>query len=169
MWAVATCITGARGSCGMWSSETYALFIRGVKIASHIKDRLKRQLLDGDMQTHLMDKENWSRQVFDSINWRSYGTALKRLPRSRQTAVAKERRNLWYTGEKHKKILWWKETLLHVWRCARILVTYLCKLTHNIFMDQSEESNESMKDTTILLDIDRKSNKSLRNTPAQKR
>jgi uncharacterized protein YozE (UPF0346 family) len=30
-------ITGARGSCGMWYSETFALFIRGVKITSHIK------------------------------------------------------------------------------------------------------------------------------------
>jgi uncharacterized protein YozE (UPF0346 family) len=81
--------TGTRGSCGMWSSETFALFIKGVKITSHMKERLTHQLLDWDMQTHLMEKENWTRQIFDSINWRSYGTAFKRLPQSRQLAVAR--------------------------------------------------------------------------------
>jgi hypothetical protein len=101
--AAATDITGARGSCAMWSSETCALFIRGVKIMSHMKERLTHQLLDGDMQIYLMDKENWSRQDFDSINWRGYVTAFKRLPRSRQTAVAKACHNLWHTGEKHKQ------------------------------------------------------------------
>jgi hypothetical protein len=49
-----------------------------------------------------MDKENWSLQDFDSINWSGYGTAFKLLPRSRQTVVAKACHNLWHTGEKHK-------------------------------------------------------------------
>jgi hypothetical protein len=101
--AAATGTTGARGSCGMWSSETCALFIRVVKITSHMKERLTRRLLDGYMGIYPMDKENWSRQDFDSINWRGYGTAFKRLPRSRQTAVAKACHNLWHTGEKHKQ------------------------------------------------------------------
>jgi hypothetical protein len=101
--AAATGITGARGYCAMWSSETCALFIRGVKIMSHMKEILTRQLLDKDMQISLMEKENWSRQDFDSINWRGCGTAFKRLPHSRQTAVAKACHNLWYTGGKHKQ------------------------------------------------------------------
>jgi hypothetical protein len=37
--AGATGTTGARGSCGMWSSEICALFIRGMKITSHMKER----------------------------------------------------------------------------------------------------------------------------------
>jgi hypothetical protein len=73
-------------------------FIRGARITSHMKEILTSRLLDGDMQIYLMDKENWSRQDFDSINWRGYGTAFKRLPRSRQTAVAKASHNLWHTG-----------------------------------------------------------------------
>jgi hypothetical protein len=56
--AAATGITGTRGSCGMWSSEKCALFNRGVKITSHVKERLSRQLLDGDMEIYLIDKEN---------------------------------------------------------------------------------------------------------------
>jgi hypothetical protein len=101
--AAATGIMGERGSCGMWSSKTCALFIRGVKITRHMKERLTRQLLDGYMQTYLMEKDNWSRQILDSINWRSNGTAFKRLPRSRQTAVAKACHNLWHSGKKHKQ------------------------------------------------------------------
>jgi uncharacterized protein YozE (UPF0346 family) len=96
--AATTGITGARGSCGMWPSETCALFIMGVKITSHMKERLTQHILDGDMQKYLMAKENWTRQVFDSINWRRYGTEFKLLPCSRQTAVAKGCHNLWHTG-----------------------------------------------------------------------
>jgi hypothetical protein len=40
----------------MWTSETCALFIRGVKITSHMKERLIQQLLDGDLQKYLMIK-----------------------------------------------------------------------------------------------------------------
>jgi ribonuclease HI len=96
--AAATGNMGARGSCAMWLSETCTLFTRCVKITSHMKERLTRQLLDGDMQTYLMDKESWSRQDFDSVNWRGYGTAFKRPPCSRQTAMAKVCYRLWHTG-----------------------------------------------------------------------
>jgi hypothetical protein len=92
--AAATGNTGARGSCGMCSSETCALFIRGVKITSHMKETLTHQLLDGDMRKYLMDKDNWTQQILDSINWRSYGTAFKLLPRSRKMAVSKACHNL---------------------------------------------------------------------------
>jgi hypothetical protein len=50
-----------------------------------------------------MEKENWFRQIFDSINWKSYRTAFKGLPHSRQTAVDKACHNLWHNGEKHKQ------------------------------------------------------------------
>jgi hypothetical protein len=59
--ASATGILDARGSCGMWLSETCALFIRGVKIMSHMKACLTQQLLDGDMKEYLMTKENRTR------------------------------------------------------------------------------------------------------------
>jgi hypothetical protein len=87
----------------MWPSETCTLFIRGVKITSDMKERLTHHLLDGEMQEYLMAKENWARQVFDSINWRSYGTAFKHLPCSRQTDVAKACHNLWHTGGGHNQ------------------------------------------------------------------
>jgi hypothetical protein len=68
--AAETSITGGK-KVSMWSSETCALFIRGVKITSHTKERLTQQLIDRDMQKYLMAEENWTRQFFDSINLRS--------------------------------------------------------------------------------------------------
>jgi hypothetical protein len=97
-------VSWVRGSCGMWRSETCALFIRGVKITGHMKECLTQQLLDGDMQECLMTKDNSTRQVFDSIQWRSYGAAFKRLPRSWQTVVAKACHNLWHAGENAQSI-----------------------------------------------------------------
>jgi hypothetical protein len=38
-----------RSSAGLWDSETCALFIRGSKITSRMKERLTQQLLDGDL------------------------------------------------------------------------------------------------------------------------
>jgi hypothetical protein len=68
-----------------------------------MKEILAQQLLDGDMQNYLRAKENWTRQVFDNSNWRSYSMAFKRLPRSRKTAGAKACHNLWHTWGKRKQ------------------------------------------------------------------
>jgi hypothetical protein len=78
-------------------------------------------------------------------------------------------------GGRTHTILWRSETLLHVWRCARRLATHYHlqvtwrKPTQNRIMHQIEEINESLEDTSILLDSDIKRNKSLHSTPAQKR
>jgi hypothetical protein len=40
----------ARSSAGLWDSETCALFIRGSKITSRMKERLTQQLLDADLR-----------------------------------------------------------------------------------------------------------------------
>jgi hypothetical protein len=101
--AAATGITGTRGSCGMRPSETCVLFIRDVKVKKRMKEILTQQLIDGDIQKYLMAKEKWTRKVLDSINWKSYGTAFKRLPRSRQTTVTKACHNLWHTGGRYKQ------------------------------------------------------------------
>jgi hypothetical protein len=48
---------GATPNCSMWPSVMCALFIRGVKVTSNSKERLTRQLLDGDIQEYIMQKE----------------------------------------------------------------------------------------------------------------
>jgi hypothetical protein len=45
---------GARPNCGLWSSERFALFIRGVKVTGNWKERLTQQLLDGDLHEYIM-------------------------------------------------------------------------------------------------------------------
>jgi hypothetical protein len=43
----------AMSSAGLWDSETCALFIRGSKIMSRMKERLTQQLLDADLRAYL--------------------------------------------------------------------------------------------------------------------
>jgi ribosomal protein L37AE/L43A len=58
----------ARSSAGLWECETCALFIRGRKITSRMKEILTQQLLDGDLRSYLEKKEHWSAQHFESID-----------------------------------------------------------------------------------------------------
>jgi hypothetical protein len=61
----------ARSYAGLWDSETCALFIRGSKITSRMKERLTQHLLDGDLRASLENKEHWSAQHFESIEWKN--------------------------------------------------------------------------------------------------
>jgi hypothetical protein len=62
----------ASSSAGLWDSETCDLFIRGSKITSRMKERLTEQLLDADLRAYLENKELWSAQQFESIDWKNY-------------------------------------------------------------------------------------------------
>jgi hypothetical protein len=93
----------AMSSAGLWDSETCALLIRGSKITSRMKERLTQQLLDGDLRSYLEKKEHWSAHHFESIDWKNYSSAFKRLSKGRQTAVAKATHNIWHTGNRHQQ------------------------------------------------------------------
>jgi hypothetical protein len=80
---------GDRPYCGLWPSERCALFITGVKVTSNWKERLIQQLLDGDLQEYLMQKEQWTTHSFYNIRGKRNETALKRKSKARQ---AKQRR-----------------------------------------------------------------------------
>jgi hypothetical protein len=93
----------ARSTAGIWDSEACDLFIRGSKIMSRMKERVKQQLLDADLRAYLEKKELWSAQQFESIDWTNYLSAFKRLSKGRQTAVVKATHNLWHTGTRHQQ------------------------------------------------------------------
>jgi ribonuclease HI len=67
----------ARPNCGLWQSERCALFIRGVKVTSNWKERSTQQLLDGDLQEYLMEKEQWTTHAFNNICWKRQETVLE--------------------------------------------------------------------------------------------
>jgi hypothetical protein len=92
-----------RFSTYLWESETCALFTRGSKIASRTKETLTQQLLDGDLRSFLLEKQHWNSQHFESIDWKKYSTAYKRLSKGRKTAVAQATHNLWHTGTRHQQ------------------------------------------------------------------
>jgi ribonuclease HI len=58
---------GVMPNCGLWPNERCALFIRRVKITSNWTERLTQQLLDGDLQEYLMEKEQWTTHSFNNI------------------------------------------------------------------------------------------------------
>jgi hypothetical protein len=48
-----------------------------------------------------MEKEQWNEGTFDNICWKLQKVALKRMPKTRQMAIAKLVHNLAFTGEIH--------------------------------------------------------------------
>lgn len=73
---------GARPNCGLWQSERCALFIQGLTLTSNWKESLTQQLLDGDLQEYLMEKEQWTTHAFNNIWWKRQETALKRVSKA---------------------------------------------------------------------------------------
>jgi hypothetical protein len=77
------------------------LFIKGDKVTRKMKTKIVSQLHDKDMRKYLTEREVWTENQFDEIDWTSYETAFKRMGRSRQKAIAKVCHSMWYTGVKH--------------------------------------------------------------------
>jgi hypothetical protein len=59
-----------------------------------MKERLIQQLLDGYLRSYPEYKEHWNAQHFESIDWKNYSFAFKRLSKRRQTEVAKVTHNI---------------------------------------------------------------------------
>jgi hypothetical protein len=78
-----------RGNCTQRELEVCALFIMGIKITRKIKEQLQSQVHDKSMRKYLIQQETWMRRQFEGIDWTSYGTACKRMERSRQTEIVK--------------------------------------------------------------------------------
>jgi hypothetical protein len=91
----------ARPNCPHWDIEAASLFIQGSKVTSDMKNQLTSQMHDDNMRSFLMQKESWSSQIFDAINWNSSERALRRLSKNRQMNVIKLCHNYWHTGSRH--------------------------------------------------------------------
>jgi hypothetical protein len=93
----------ARGNCALREPGVCQLFITGSKIASNMKSQLQSQVQNTSMRKYLTQREIWTDQQFEGIDWTSYGTAFRRMGRSRQTAIAKAYNNLCHTSMKHNQ------------------------------------------------------------------
>jgi hypothetical protein len=76
------------------------LVIKGDKVTSKMKTQMESQLHDKDMRKYLAEREVWTENQFDEIDWMSYETAFKGMGQSRQTSIAKVCHNMWHTGVK---------------------------------------------------------------------
>jgi hypothetical protein len=92
---------GARPSCPHWDLEVWSLFIKGDKVTSKMKTQMAGQLHDKDLRKYVIEREIWTENQFDEIDWMSYETAFKRVGQSRKTSIAKVWHNMWHTGVKH--------------------------------------------------------------------
>jgi hypothetical protein len=70
---------------------------------SNWKEQLTQQLLDGDLQQYLMEKEQWKPHAFNNICWKRHEAALKRVSKARQAMTAKMCHNLRHTDARHKQ------------------------------------------------------------------
>jgi hypothetical protein len=72
----------ARPNCPHWDIESASLFIQGSKVTSKMKNQLTSQMHDNNMRSFLIQKESWSSQIFDDINWHSSERDLRRLSKN---------------------------------------------------------------------------------------
>jgi hypothetical protein len=66
-----------------------------------MNNQLTSQMHDDNLRSFLMQKESWSTQIFDAIDWNSSERALRRLSKNRQMNVVKLCHNYWHTGSRH--------------------------------------------------------------------
>jgi hypothetical protein len=62
----------------VWA-EKATLFIEGTKVTSGMKQQLASHLSDGKLKEYIINKGKWTQYTFDSLTWREYETAFKRL------------------------------------------------------------------------------------------
>jgi hypothetical protein len=88
----------ARPNCPHWDIEAASLFILDSKVTSDMKNQLTSQMHDDNMRSFLIQKESWSSQTFNAIDWHSIERALRWLSKNRQMNVVKLCHNYWHTG-----------------------------------------------------------------------
>jgi hypothetical protein len=93
----------ARPNCPHWDIEEASLLVRGIKVTSDMKNQLTSQMYDGNLRSFLMQKESWSPQIFDDIDWNASERAIRRLSKNRQMNIVKLCHNYWHTGSRHVK------------------------------------------------------------------
>jgi hypothetical protein len=72
----------SRPNCPHWDIEEASLFVRGSKVTSDMKNQLTSKMHDSNLRYLLMQKESWSTQIFDAINWNASERALRWLSKN---------------------------------------------------------------------------------------
>jgi hypothetical protein len=91
----------AAPQCAHWEVDGASLFIQGIKITSNMKHKMKSRLHNREAKEYLIEREEWTSMVFDSVAWDSYGVECRWMSRNRRIAVSKACYNIWHTGVKH--------------------------------------------------------------------
>jgi hypothetical protein len=123
-----------------------------------MKNQLTSQMHDDNLRSFLMQKESWSTQIFDAIDWNFSERALRRLSKNRQMNVVKLCHNYWHIGSRHVSFLWRRTPMLFLSRNQRGLETYPklsvtgCELPSRRLMVKSKEGHANVETPGRLLD-----------------
>jgi hypothetical protein len=93
--------TTAHPAYSHWNVEIASLSLRCGTLTSQYKDKLKIQLQDKALTAFIKEKESWTQQTFETVNWNACGTDFKRLSKNRQVNVSKACINYWHTDARH--------------------------------------------------------------------
>jgi hypothetical protein len=93
--------TATRPACSHWDVDIASLSLRGGKLTSQYKDKLEKQLHDKALTAFIKEKEYWTQQTVDTVNWNAWGGAFKRPSKNRQINVSKACFNYWHIGARH--------------------------------------------------------------------
>jgi hypothetical protein len=117
-----------------WDIETASLFIQGSKVTSDMKNQLTLQIHDDNMLSFLIQKESWSIQIIDAIDWHSSEQALRRLSKNLQMHVVKLCHNYWHMVSRHIRFYGGerpccfcqdtKEDWIHILNCPSLDASY---------------------------------------------
>jgi hypothetical protein len=66
-----------------------------------MKQQLASQLSDGKLKEYIIEEGKWTQCTFDSVVWREYEIAYKRLSKNRQVNISKACFKIWHTGRKN--------------------------------------------------------------------
>jgi hypothetical protein len=68
-----------------------------------MKQQLASHISYGKLKDYIIDKEKWTHYTFNSVAWRYYEKAFKKLSKNRQVNISKACFNMWHTGRKNAR------------------------------------------------------------------
>jgi hypothetical protein len=107
--------------------STTDILQQGQPITSSIPQLLRHQYYYRPLQEKLMKDNKWMIEIFNRIDWQSYGLAIAKFPRSQQISITKLSHQLWNTNCQNAKYYGESdqcpicaeaaETLTHLYTC----------------------------------------------------
>jgi hypothetical protein len=130
-----------------------------IAVRPNMKNQLTSQMHDDNMRSFLMQKESWSSQTFDAIDWYSSERSLRRLSKNRHVrfyggerpcCFCQETKEDWrhilncpsFDVSYHRDASWQKvKKAMQMWRLPADFWTAIEKVLHHLHTDLKESTS----------------------------